>query len=366
MRERIEKLSQWLHQQQIDIAWITSPTNVYYFTGCYINPHERLFGVFVFGQQDPFLLCPRMEEKIVCQAGWSYPVISYDDSENPWQLIEHQLKQHSSAFPQSIAIEKEHFIYARWEKLNSWLPKVHLVGLDPLIQQLRLLKEEKEIRVLRKAAALADEAMQIGVDSLKEGVTESEVAAKIEFAMKKQGIDDMSFQTIVLFGNKTALPHGIPSQNCLQAGDLILIDLGIKVDGYCSDMTRTFAFKKVDLQQKEIYQTVLEVQQKVLSECKPGIEAGYLDQVAQTFITNRGLEQYIMHRTGHGLGLNIHEPPSIHRNNKVHLQKGMVITIEPGLYVPQVGGVRIEDDVLITADGHEVLTRFPKQLQILN
>lgn len=364
MIKRIEKLSQWLRQQQIDMAWITSPTNVYYFTGCYINPHERIFGVLVFGQQDPILICPKMEETTVRQAGWAEPVISYDDSEDPWLLIKNRLKQYGSV-PRSLAIEKEHVVYARWEKLNACFPQVQFVGLDHQIQQFRVIKEEKEVRLLRQAAALADEAMQIGVESLREGVTESAVAAEIEFAMKKQGVEEMAFQTIVLFGNKTALPHGIPSQNRLQVGDFILIDLGIKVEGYCSDITRTFAFKQIHPQQEKIYQTVWEAQQKVLSKCKPGVKVGDLDQVAQSLIAERKLDQYLMHRTGHGLGLELHESPSIDRNHQVHLQKGMVITIEPGLYAPQIGGVRIEDDVWITEDGHEVLTRFPKQLQIL-
>lgn len=365
MDQRIEKLSKWMKKHHIDAMWITSSENVFYFTGCYVEPHERLFGLFLFAKGDPILIFPKMEMETVRNAAWEYERISYDDVQNPWIVFQNRFSQDLSKL-NVVAIEKESIIYSRVEQLTTLLPKhVEIVGADEAINQIRLIKDQDEIKHIQKAAQLADEAMQIGLESIKEGRTELEIVAEIEFAMKRKGIQEMAFKTIVLFGNKTALPHGRPDQSRLQAGDLILIDLGIRVNGYCSDLTRTFAFRTVEERQKRMMETVLLAQQAALTYCKPQTPISVIDKAARSVITQVGWGEYFIHRTGHGLGLGIHEYPSISGNNKEFLRPGMVITIEPGIYIPNVGGVRVEDDLYISEDGYQVLTQFPRDLQIL-
>ena len=242
--------------------------------------------------------------------------------------------------------------------------QVHSV--EDKLNELRVVKDSAEIAVLKKAAEMADYGVQIGIDALKEGVTEMEVLATIEFELKKKGIREMSFSTMVLFGEKSGDPHGNPGERKLKAGDMVLFDLGVVLDGYCSDITRTVAFQSVSEKQKEIYQAVLQAQLAAVSLSKPGTRIGDLDHIARDAITEAGYGDYFPHRLGHGLGINVHEFPSMSHLNDGTLTEGMVYTIEPGIYLPGIGGVRIEDDVLITADGCETLTKFPKELQIIS
>jgi len=171
---------------------------------------------------------------------------------------------------------------------------------------------------------------------------------------------------MVLFGEKTGEAHGNPGLRTLKPGDMVLFDLGVVLDGYCSDITRTVAYKSINDKQKEIYETVQRAEQEALEASKPGTRIGDLDMVARNIITEAGYGEYFLHRLGHGLGISVHEFPSMSRNNDDVLQEGMVYTIEPGIYIPGLGGVRIEDDVIITKDGYETLTKYPKELQIIS
>jgi Xaa-Pro dipeptidase len=193
-----------------------------------------------------------------------------------------------------------------------------------------------------------------------------EVLAKIEYELKKKGIREMSFSTMVLFGEKSGDPHGNPGERKLKAGDIVLFDLGVVLDGYCSDITRTVAYKSISEKQKDIYNTVLKAELASIEASKPGTRIGDLDKVARDIITDAGYGDYFPHRIGHGIGINVHEFPSMSHLNEGILKEGMVYTIEPGIYLPGIGGVRIEDDILVTADGCETLTEFPKELQIVD
>ncbi|MBA4542685.1 MULTISPECIES: Xaa-Pro peptidase family protein [Thermoactinomyces] len=362
MKKRIEKISAWLKRQNADLAFIHSPHSVFYLSGFMCNPHERLMGIFVFPEANPLLVCPRLEEENARQSGWAHQILAYDDAENPWERIREQLVRCSVGEGAVVAVEKDHLSVARAEQLQQVIPRMELCPVDEYLNELRVLKDETEIAILQKAAKLADEAVAVGIDALKPGITEMEVVAEIELAMKKKGVQAMSFATTVLFGEKSALPHGTPGLRPLKRGELVLFDLGVVVDGYCSDITRTVAFGPIDEKQKEIYHTVLEAETAAIAACKPGVRLGDLDLVARRVIEEAGYGQYFTHRLGHGLGIDVHEFPSIHQANDQVLQAGMVFTIEPGIYLPGSGGVRIEDDVVITEEGCQVLTHYPKEL----
>jgi Xaa-Pro dipeptidase len=361
---RIEKVADWLKKQEADCAFIQSKENVFYLTGYLTNPHERIMGVFLFPNDDPFFLCPNMEVDQARKAGWTSPIIGYDDHENPWDLIKTEIGKRQAKI-EMAAIETEEISYARAGALCSVFSGAELVSIDEKLKQERLVKDEQEIEILREAARLADYGVEIGVSAIKEGLTEAEVLAKIEFELKKKGIQDMSFSTMVLFGEKSGKPHGNPGLERIKKGDFVLFDLGVVFEGYCSDITRTFAYKQINEKQLDIYQTVQKAEEAALHICKPGVRIGDLDTKAREIIEKAGYGDYFPHRLGHGIGISVHEFPSIIHTNDLLLEKGMAFTIEPGIYLPDIGGVRIEDDVVITKKGFEQLTNYPKDQIII-
>lgn len=305
-----------------------------------------------------------MEVEQAKNAGWAGDLIGYEDHENPFDFIQKALEKRGVKATR-LAIEKESIPLQRAEQLQAVTGAETFVRAEDVLNQLRLIKDEAEIETLKKAAQLADEGVKIGVHALKEGVTETEVLAVIEYELKKKGIQGMSFSTMVLFGEKSGEPHGNPGQAALKKGDFVLFDLGVIVDGYCSDITRTFIYQEASEQQKDIYNTVLKAELAALDMSKPGVRIGDLDLKARGLIAEAGYGEYFPHRLGHGLGVSVHEFPSMSQANDDLLKEGMVYTIEPGIYVPGVGGVRIEDDVLITKDGPVTLTNYPKELTII-
>ncbi|HET7658008.1 MAG TPA: Xaa-Pro peptidase family protein [Bacillales bacterium] len=371
MNDRLNQFSLWLKENDVDFAFITSPSNVFYLTNFHCTPHERLLGLAVFPDAEPFLVCPQMEVSRAREAGWGEEIVSYGDADDPWEKVRSAFEKRSSANGGSTtaaAIEVSVLSYERAAKLREACrgeADLHFRDAEVKIGELRRVKDDREIGVMRDAAKLADEAVAVGVEAIAEGKTEMEIVAEIEYAMKKRGVSQMAFSTMVLTGANAAKPHGTPGRTRIKKGDFVLFDLGVVVDGYCSDITRTVAFGKPNEEQKKVYETVLRAQEAALAAGKPGGRIGDLDKIAREIITDAGYGEYFPHRIGHGLGIEAHEAPSMSENNDGQLQTGMVYTIEPGIYVPDVVGVRIEDDVLVTETGYESLTAYPKELQII-
>lgn len=362
--KKVKEIQQFLQEQNIDAAFITTPDNVFYVSGFASEPHERLLGVMVFKEAEPFVICPLMEVPDVKSAGWSFDVVGHADTEDAWDVVLDAVKKRGT-LPTSFAIEKAHLTVERLERMKELFKDANFARLDDQLNAMRVIKDEDELDNLRKAAQFADKAVEIGCQEIAEGKTELEVLMAIEFEMKKQGIQKMSFDTMVLSGPKTASPHGTPGDRKIQKGDFILFDLGVVYNGYCSDITRTVAFGEPSEAQREIYETVKNAEQAAVDLVRPGVKAMELDKASRDVITGAGYGEYFTHRLGHGLGISVHEYPSITGTNEFVLEEGMVFTIEPGIYHPEVTGVRIEDDVVVTADGVEVLTKFPKELQII-
>ncbi len=366
MIERQQKLINWIVNNDIDICFIQSKDNIFYLSNMYSEPHERLNGLFFFKSSEPFLICPQMEVDQVKAAGWQSDVVGYGDHENPWNLIKAEFERRNLTSINKLAIEKEVTNYYRVEQLQNIIKdQVEIIAVDSTMNEHRVVKDEKEINILKQAAELADYGVEVGVSALKEGITELEVLAKIEYELKKKGIREMSFSTMVLFGENSGLAHGNPGLNKLQKGDFVLFDLGVVLDGYCSDITRTVMYQSYNEQQKDIYDTVLKAQLSALNESKIGTRIGDLDKLARGIIAEAGYGDYFPHRLGHGLGISVHEYPSMNMTNNELIKEGMVYTIEPGIYIPEIGGVRIEDDVLITKGGHQTLTNYPKEFTVI-
>ena len=357
-------MTEWVKKENIDVAFITSSDNVFYLTGFNCHPHERLLGLAIFQDAEPFIVCPAMEKQDAINAGWDFEVVGYNDTDPVWDMVKQAITKRVQT-PSTWAIEKNQFPVSRYEEVTSRFAVGTFINAEDQLNQLRLIKDEKEIAALRQACEIADFAIEVGMNEITEGKTELDIVAAIEYEVKKKGVTGMSFATTVLAGANAASPHGNPGLTKVKKGDFVLFDLGVIYDGYCSDITRTIAYGDISDQQLEVYETVRKAEETALQLSKPGITAMELDLAARKVIEDAGYGEYFTHRLGHGLGISVHEFPSITSTNQLKLVENMVYTIEPGIYIPNQVGVRIEDDVIITKDGAESLTQFPKTLQIV-
>jgi Xaa-Pro aminopeptidase len=235
--------------------------------------------------------------------------------------------------------------------------EVNIIAQDKYIEDKRITKEKKEIDSISKACTITREVLETVQEKIDDGISEKDLADYIVSEMIKKGAEDVSFEPIVVSGNNSAIVHGMPSDKMIEDGELIICDVGCKVNGYCSDMTRTFKKGILSNEQEDIYYVVREAQQRARDAIEVGMELSELDKVAREYIEEEGYGEYFLHSLGHGVGLNVHEAPAVSKRSKDILKEGMVITIEPGIYIEGLGGVRIEDTMLVTKDGGIALTR---------
>lgn len=267
-----------------------------------------------------------------------------------------------------VHIEAEKTSVARLNFLskNLKLTKICSDGtLDRSIENLREVKSEEEVSKIQKAQLIAEKAFNEILTFIKPGVREIEIAAKLENIMRTEGSQGFAFDTIAISGKNTSKPHGVPTDNKVCVGDFVTMDYGAVFDGYRSDMTRTVAVGKISSKQEEIYNTVLKAQEASLSILKAGVKCSDADKAARDVIKNAGYGEFFGHSTGHGVGIEIHESPNLAPKSKAILEAGNVVTVEPGIYLPDEFGVRIEDFVVITETGYRNLTSSPKNLIVL-
>lgn len=270
----------------------------------------------------------------------------------------------------NILIEGSGFTVNEAEEVSAMLEACGVTAvksseLDKLIGRLRIVKTDDEIDMMREAQRITEQALTETLPLVREGVSELELELELEYRMKKLGAQGVSFDLIVITGAKTSMPHGVPGDNVVRNGDFITFDIGALYNGYHSDMTRTYAFGDISEKQRRIYETVRTAQQLGLDAVKEGVRCCDVDAAARTYITHAGFGEYFGHSTGHGVGLEIHEAPAVSAKNEQPLQSGMVITVEPGIYLPGEFGVRIEDMVVVTPTGCIDLAVLPKELIVL-
>ncbi|HLH03759.1 MAG TPA: Xaa-Pro peptidase family protein [Bryobacteraceae bacterium] len=265
----------------------------------------------------------------------------------------------------SLAFEQNRISFEEFTQLRSVLKNVRLKPVNGCVEALRMRKSASEIGTIKASVRLNSIALEQALEQFQPDMTEVDLAAEIEYRMRLLGADGTAFETIVASGERTALPHAHPTNHPIQRNQLLLVDMGASVAGYASDMTRTHALGKLNAKTRRMYKAVLESQLAAIEAVKPGASCTAVDRAARTVLREYGLEKYFIHSTGHGLGLEIHEGPRVGRKEKTKLEPGMVITIEPGVYQEGLGGIRIEDTVLVSERGHEVLTPTGKELVVL-
>ena len=354
----------------LDGLVVTNPTNIRY-----LSNHSGSAGTLVVTHSEVHLLIDfRYEESVrsvqasdaACPGLRTWPVpASYDEA-----LID---MLSGLTMPAKLGIEAAHLTVARKEWLERTSTSRGLAltwtSTERVVEQPRLVKDASEIATLRDAAARLTGVAESAFRSIRSGVTEREVAGSIEMAMRAAGYERLAFDTIVASGPNAALPHYRAGTRILKPGDLVVLDFGGVLDGYCSDLTRTVSVGAPTPDALRLHAAVRDAQRAAMEAVKPGVPATSVDGAARGLLESRGLGEAFGHGTGHGLGLDIHEEPRVgpprSHSASVQLEPGMVFTIEPGAYLPGMGGVRIEDDVLVTGDGCEVLTSVPRELLAL-
>lgn len=354
---KITTLLSHLQAADLDMAVFSDPVSINYLTGFYSDPHERQLFLFISQESEPLLFVPALDSERA-RKKVDFPVVGYVDSENPWKKISATL---SAKNYKHIGLEFDHLILTKYQGLKTVFEHATFDNLTPIINRMRLIKSADEIQKMRIAGNWADKAVQIGFEAISGDKTETDIIAEIEFAMKREGLE-MSFETMVLTGHNAANPHGIPGPHRVENNALLLFDLGVMANGYASDMTRTVAVGQPDQFQKDIYALTLEAQQAALAKIKPGVTAQEVDRAARQVIEKAGYGEYFNHRLGHGIGMDVHEFPSIMEGNDLVLEEGMCFSVEPGIYIPEKVGVRIEDCGYVTQNGFEVFTDTSKEL----
>jgi Xaa-Pro aminopeptidase len=352
LEKRLIKLREKLAANSLDAAFLYSKENRRYIsgftgsTGYVIVTADKAFFVTDFRYRD--------QAQNQCKG---FEVVIHGSS-----LIDQLKETISSANIKNIAIEEGYMTVAFYDNLKSNLENVELLPLKGIMDELRLFKDADEIESIAKAASIADEAFTHILSFIKPGRTEIEVAVELEYFCKQKGATEMSFDSIVASGVRSSLPHGVFSEKVINNGEFLTMDFGCVYNGYCSDMTRTVFVGKADEKQKNIYNTVLEAQQKALEQIKPGMLGKEVDKIARDIITAAGFGENFGHGLGHGVGLAVHEEPRLSPLGERALEANMVVTDEPGIYIAEYGGVRIEDLVLVTDEGNRVLSKSPKHL----
>ena len=340
---------------KIDALLVASLPNVQYVTG--FDGSSALILIEESGEVTLFT-DPRYE----IHAGRVFPGVT-KIVKNRASLAHDALKLALRRKHRKIGFEKLHLVYAEYQTISENLPLgVELVSTGGDLENQRMVKDGQELNAIRTAVATNSAAFDAAIKKIRHGMTETDLAAEIDYQQRRRGASGTAFDTIVAFGERTALPHAHPGRAKLAKNEIILVDTGARQGGYTSDMTRMLCAGKASTRLKRLYQAVLESQLAAIDAIRPGVAAQKVDQAARTVLETQGLDKQFVHSTGHGLGLEIHEAPSLRKKDKTRLAAGMVITVEPGAYVEGVGGIRIEDTVLVTETGCEILTPTRKDL----
>jgi Xaa-Pro aminopeptidase len=352
---RRDRLKDTTADRKLDGLVVTELVNVRYLSG-----FTGSNGVLLLGSGPPILLTdPRYEIQAADQTDCRVRVVRGPLTKAAGSLL--RRKRWSR-----IGFESDRILHATYAALREELPlAAELVPASGLVEQLRLIKSEAEITLIRESMAICSKAFLRTMRRVRPGVREYEVAAELDYQMRKLGAEKPAFDTIVASGPRSALPHASPTLKTLVNNELLLIDMGASHHGYASDMTRMAHLGRPARKAKQLHGAVLEAQLAALDAVRPGLTAGTIDRRARTVLKRHGLDRLFAHSTGHGLGLEIHEPPRIGKGDRTRLEVGMVITVEPGVYVEGFGGVRIEDTIVVTGSGCEILTPAPKELMVI-
>lgn len=347
----------------LDAVALNPGPTLTYLTGLTFHLMERPTVLLAVPGQTPALVMPELEMQKVQSAPVTLQTFAYGDNPATWRQAFHNAAQALGLDGKRVGVEPNRMRVLELRYLETALPKAQILSAEALFNQLRMRKDSAEVEAMRQAVHIAQQALQATLPVIRPGVTEREIASELFIQLLRAGSDpELPFQPIVSGGPHSADPHATPSDRPLQKGDLLVIDWGAASQGYISDLTRTFAIGEIEPEYQRIYELVRLANQAGRAAGRPGIPAGQVDQAARDVIEDSGYGKYFFHRVGHGIGMEAHEPPYMFGENTLILEPGMAYTIEPGIYLPGRGGVRIEDNVVVSADGAQTLSDLPREL----
>jgi Xaa-Pro dipeptidase len=358
LEERVRKLAHQQRAHNLDYAALLPGPSLIYLTALDMILVERPIVALFPAEGRPTFILPAFEAARIDPA-WGAEVFSYTDEEGYEAAFQRAC---SSLAGKRIGVEYLGMRTLELKILEQYAPGCRIEALEPVMAELRMTKDEAEIENMRQAARITAQALEEIKNLIRPGLTELELAARLKIALLRAGAEGFSFEPLVQGGPDSALPHGSTSTRPFEPGDVIIVDCGAIYRGYCADVTRNFALGALDPRLEEAYQVVREANRAGREAVRAGLPAQEVDRAARKVIVEAGFGEYFIHRTGHGLGLEVHELPYIVEGNEMILRAGMTFTVEPGIYLPDLGGVRVEDDVAVTADGSETLTTFTRDL----
>jgi Xaa-Pro dipeptidase len=364
--QRIQQLIESAAKRGVDCVAVMPGANMLYLTSLPFHLMERATVAFFPVIGKPAFVLPALEATKPASGpvAIDWQLFPWSDEEGPKEAFA-AASQSRALSGKTLAVEELVMRVRELRLIEASAPGVHFADAGPLIAGLRMRKDEAEIAKMKQAVAITEAALAATLEGVSVGMTEREIANALLLEMLRRGAENLPFEPIVLTGPRSALPHGAPGDRRLESGDLLLFDFGVSVGGYASDITRTFAVSSVDDELQHVYDVVKRANEAGRKAARPGIEIQEVDRAARKVIVDAGYGQYFTHRTGHGLGLEGHEPPFACEGDTTILEPGMTFTVEPGVYLPGKGGVRVEDDVVITQDGCESLTTFDRELRVI-
>ena len=353
---RTNKILEKMKQQGINQALISDPYSIFYLTEYLENPGERFFAVLLDENGDHKLFINAL---FPLEKDLGLEKVVYSDTDNPIELL-------AKFIPNASVVGIDKVLPARFLlPLMNHLPENKFVDVSQIVDRVRMIKDEEEKELMRRASLLNDAACQRVINSISEIKSEKDVAKDLLAIHEELKVDGLSFDPIIAYGANGANPHGTVGDRYVKSGDAIIIDMGGIKDNYCSDMTRTVFWKQPSEKAREVFEIVLEAQKRGVATVKPGVRFCDIDAACRDYITEKGYGEFFTHRTGHHIGLECHEYGDISSINETRCEPGMIFSIEPGIYLPGEFGVRIEDLVLVTEDGCEVLNKLNKELVII-
>ena len=366
IEQRHSKLRDVLSQSEVDALVLNPGPSLFYLTGLRFHLSERPIILIFPGSGPLVIVLPELEAGKTFTLDFPVKVSAYGEDPESWHSAFQQAAQLAEIDAARLGVEERRLRYLELEYLKRAAPKASFHSAEQILSSLRIQKDASEIAAMRKAVEIAQIALRTTLTQFKTGMTEKELANELTIQLLHYGSEpELPFYPIVASGPNSANPHMTPTDREIAPGDALILDWGASVDGYASDLTRTFSAGKPDPELERIAKIVMEANEAARRKAGPGVQASEVDQAARQVIETAGYGKYFIHRTGHGLGLEGHEEPYIRGDNPRTLMEGMTFTIEPGIYIQGKAGVRIEDNIVVTPDGAESLSDLPRELSTI-
>lgn len=363
---RFDRLNASLRTSDLDAVILNPGPTLKYLTGLSFHLMERPVVLFFAKDQTPAIVLPELELQKVASLPYALQVFAYGENPSAWGEVFRKAAQALGLDGKRIGVEPRNLRLLEFQYVKGGAPEADYPDAGEVLAGLRLRKEQAEVEAMRRAVEIAQSALEATIPLIKVGMTEKELSAELVTQLLRHGSEpEMPFSPIVSGGPNSANPHASPTERKLQAGDLLVVDWGAAYDGYISDLTRTFAVGEVDEEYQKIHKIVQESNAAGRAAARPGVPCANVDIAAREVIERSGYGKYFTHRTGHGIGMEGHEDPYMRGDNMQILEPGMVFTVEPGIYLPGRNGVRIEDNVVITDAGADVLSDMPREIRVV-